>query len=97
MLGYMDSGTLELLSWEQGRLCRITVVTIQIPAMSTRGIPMPSPTPRPTFTASVLEAVLEKDAGAAIDGFPWEVALDVGPAIMLAIEDVNGSIVDDEL
>ena len=44
-------------------------IPIQIPAMRTSGMPIPSPTPRPTLMVSVLYMAPEDDAGAVDEVF----------------------------
>ena len=62
LLGNWDSGTSELVPREEDCLCLTDFRPIHIPAMRTKGRPIPSPTPRPTLTVFVLELSLAEDA-----------------------------------
>ena len=61
LLGNWDRGTSELVSREEDFLCWTDFRPIHIPAINTKGRPIPSPTPRPTLTVSVLELSLAGD------------------------------------
>lgn len=63
MSGNWDSGTPELILLEEDCLCLTNFRPVHIPAMRTKGIPIPNPTPRPTLTVSVLELGLVGDVG----------------------------------
>ena len=90
MSGYWDSGALEPTSPEEF-LCLTAFKPIHIPAIRTKGTPIPTPTPRPTLTASVLELVLEVDAGAVFE-LVWVAVLDdelVGMLVVKELDDVK--------
>ena len=88
MSRYWDSGIREPKPCEEVCLCWTDFRPIHIPAISTKGIPMPSPTPRPTFTVSELPPALEEDE-AMVAVFVWEDAVNVELATMLVIEAVD--------
>ena len=92
MSGYWDSGTSEPVPIEGDRLCLTTLRPIHIPAMRTKGIPTPSPTPRPTLMVSVLELAIGGDVGVEDGG-----VLEVEITVTLAVEEVDDVEVLDEL
>ena len=67
-----------------------------MPAMRTKGRPIPNPTPRPTLMASVLELTLEGDAE-AVAKLPWGGVLEVELAVRLVVEEVDDVKAVDEL
>ncbi len=61
---------------------------IHIPAIRTKGTPIPTPTPRPTLTASVLELVFEVDARAVFELF-WVGVLEDVIVVTLAVKGLD--------
>ena len=88
MSRYWDSGILEPKPCEEDCLCLTDFRPIHIPAISTKGIPIPSPTPRPTLTVSELPPALEGDE-AAVAEFVWEDAVNVELVTALVVEAVD--------
>lgn len=66
-----DIGTSETLWCEEDCLCLTDFMPIHIPAMRTKGMPIPSPTPRPSLMIPVLELALEED-DATVPELLWE-------------------------
>lgn len=96
MSGNWDNGTPEPVPLEEDRLCWTNFMPIHIPAMRTKGTPIPTPTPRPTLTVSVLELALEGDAEGVFEVL-WVVVLKVELAIMLVVKEVGDVKAVDEL
>ena len=95
MFGNGFSGTLELVLCED-TLCLTVFIPIHIPAIRTRGIPIPNPTPRSTLIVSALVLALGEGAGAASEAFEGP-ALEVELAVILVVEEVEDVKVVDEL
>ena len=74
--GNWDRGTPELILCEEDCLCLTDFRPIHIPAMRTKGIPIPNPTPRPTLTVAVLELGLAGDVGALSEPLWGDVEVD---------------------
>ena len=96
MWGNWVSGTPEPIPREEDCLCLTDFRPIHIPAMRTRGMPIPSPTPRPTLTVPVLEPVLGGDAGTVSKLF-WLGVLKGELAVVLGVEEVDDVKAVDEL
>ena len=96
MSGNWDSGTPEFVLREEDCLCWTDFRPIQIPAMRTKGIPIPSSTPRPTSTVSVPESALEGDT-TAVSELVCGGVLRVELATMLVVEEVDDVKVVNEL
>lgn len=64
--------------------------------MSTKGIPIPSPTPSPTLSGSVFELALIGD-GTGICEPVWVGVLETELAVMLLVKEVDDAEAVDEL
>ena len=101
MSGNWDSGTSEPVPIEGDRLCLTTLRPIHIPAMRTKGIPTPSPTPRSTLMVSVLGLAIVGDVGVEDVEVVSELlcggVLEVKIAITLVVEEADDVEAVDEL
>ena len=64
--------------------------------MSTKGIPIPSPTPRPTLRGSVFELALSGVVTEVCE-LLWEGAIEVGLAVVRLVKDVDDGKAVEEL
>ena len=91
MSKFSDSGMPASVLSEERR-CLTTFMPIHMPAMRTNGMPIPRPTPRPTFSAVELE--LEEDGvGDEVLALVCEAALEVDVAGALVAEAVVDELV----
>lgn len=91
-----DIGTSETLWREEDCLCLTDFMPIHIPAMRTKGMPIPNPTPRPTLMIPVLELALDGDA-ATVPELLWGGMLEVELTTVLAVKEVDVVKAIDEL